>query len=549
MAGTPLQQFLKWEKEMASRVFLRQPVNGQWREWTFGQAGEEIRKIANGLLSLNMPAHSNVAILSKNCAHWIMADLAIMMAGYVSVPLYANISAASIKQILEHSESKAVFIGKLDDYPSQQNGIPSFTKKISLDFYGIREGILVSDWLSNQQPLEKTYEWADKELFTIMYTSGTTGTPKGVMFHPSAFSHVTDIMIDYISRVSPLPAHPRLFSYLPLCHIAERNLTEVLGCQTGASISFVESLETFAHDLHSVQPHLFFGVPRIWSRFQEKILEKLPQKKLSRLLRIPVVNFILKRILQKKLGLAHTLLKVSGAAPMPLALLHWFHHLGIDVREIYGMTENCAISHGIQEEISFGTVGKAMPGVEIKFSESGEIMTRHPALMMGYYKEPQLTSEVFSEDGFLTTGDLGVMDEQGFVKITGRVKDIFKTDKGKYVSPTPIEIKMSKNPDISQVCVVGAGIPQPIALMVLSDQARQKNKSEVSTSLMVLLNEVNDTVEDYERVKKIIILRDEWTIENGLMTPTLKVKRNEVEKIYLSNYMAWYAHKESIVWL
>jgi len=533
---TPLlASFLKWEHEKPELTFLRQPVRGKWHEWSFNEAGVEIRKIAAGLQALNLPTRSNIAILSKNCAHWLMADLAIMMAGHVSVPLYANITDASIKQILEHSESRAIFVGKLDDYDKQKKGIPSSVKKISIDFYGIAEGELVSDWIEKQTPLEKTAKWTSEELMTIMYTSGTTGKPKGVMFNSNAFRHATEIIMEYLGRVKPLPAHPKLFSYLPLCHIAERHLTEVLGCQTGASISFVESLDTFARDLASVQPNLFFGVPRIWSRFQEKILEKLPQKKLDLYLKIPLINSLIRKVLSKKLGLSQSAINASGAAPMPASLLIWLERLGIVVHEIYGMTENCAISHGNQEERRHGTVGKVMKSVEAKFSGDGEILTKHNAMMMGYYREPTMTADALTPDGFLKTGDMGVLDQDGFLTITGRVKDNFKTDKGKYVSPLPMELGLSKNGDIGQVCVVGMGIPQPIALVVLSEAANAKSKEEIRKSLSASLKEVSATVEDYEKLKKAVVMKEEWTIVNGMMTPTLKIKRNERSRFMTSD--------------
>lgn len=543
-----LNDFLKWEKEKPNLVFLRQPVDGRWHEWTFLQAGIEIRKMASGILSLNLPARSNIAILSKNCAQWLMADLAIMMAGYVSVPLYASISSSSIQQILEHSGSRAIFVGKLDEYEKQKEGIPLSVKKIAIDFYGITDGVLVSEWTKNIPPLEKFADWKEDELMTIMYTSGTTGTPKGVMFNGKAFAHAIEIIMDYLDRVNPLPTNPVLFSYLPLCHIAERQLTEVLGCRTGASISFVESLDTFARDLGRVQPHLFFGVPHIWARFQKKILEKLPQKKLNVYLKIPIVSFLLKKTLAKKLGLSNSKINASAAAPMPTALLKWLAELNIVIHEIYGMTENSGLSHGNQEEIRYGTVGKVMKSVEAKFSDEGEILTRHNSTMMGYYREPATTQEVFTADGFLKTGDLGSIDRDGFVTITGRVKDQFKTDKGKYVSPTPIELRLSKNADIEQVCVVGMGIPQPIALIVLSAAAKDKKKTEIISSLSASLQEVNKTVEEYEQLRKAVIVKEEWTIANGLITPTLKVKRNEVEKIHLPKYPEWYATEGAVVW-
>jgi long-chain acyl-CoA synthetase len=383
---------------------------------------------------------------------------------------------------------------------------------------------------------------------TIMYTSGTTGVPKGVMFNSSAFEFCVEIIIDYLKRVNPLPEHPVFFSYLPLCHIAERALTELLGCRVGANIAFVESLDTFAHDLAHIQPHMFFGVPRIWARFQEKVSEKLPPHRLSRLLKIPLINTFLRKSLTKKLGLSRASLKATAAAPIPKSLLEWYQSLGITVREIYGMTEQCGLSHANQEEVRFGTVGKTMPRVEVIYSSDDEIQTRHKALMMGYYKEPGLTAEVFTPDGFLKTGDCGKLDKDGFLTITGRVKDIFKTDKGKYVSPSPIEMKLLKNPDIEQVCVVGMGIPQPIALVVLSAAGKAKSKEEINESLSMTLAEVNELAEDYERLKRAVIIPTEWSIANGLMTPTMKVKRNEVEKIHLPNYQKWYAVDSVVVW-
>jgi long-chain acyl-CoA synthetase len=543
-----VHEFIKWEREIPAHIFLRQPVNGHWKTWTYQQAGDEIRKVAAGLLALNLPPKSNIAILSKNCAHWMMADLAIFMAGHVSVPLYANSSAASIHQILEHSGTKVIFVGKLDEYPEQKKGIPASVQIIGMPFYGIHDGLLWDDLVSQQKPLPQIVEREDDELLTIMYTSGTTGIPKGVMFNSKAFDHTTHILIKYLHAWEKLPDHPRLFSYLPLCHIAERNLTEMLACYSGATVSFVESLDTFARDLESVQPDIFFGVPRIWAKFQEKILEKLPQKKLDTLLSIPLASTLIKKSIQKKLGLSKAGLKGTAAAPIPVTLLQWYDKLGIRLREIYGMTENCALSHSNQEEIRFGTVGKAMETVEVKFSEEQEILTRHVALMMGYYKEPEMTSQVFTADGFLRTGDQGVLDKDGFLIITGRVKDLFKTDKGKYISPAPIEMKLLKNKDIEQVCVVGMGIPQPIALVNLSIAGKAKSKDELIKSLEASVEEVNPTVEHYEHLKKVVIMRDEWSIANGMMTPTMKVKRNEVEKIKVPHYPEWYAKDGVVVW-
>jgi len=316
----------------------------------------------------------------------------------------------------------------------------------------------------------------------------------------------------------------------------------------GATVYFSESLDKFAENLAHAQPTVFLAVPRIWARFKEKILEKLPQKRLDTILSIPVINSIFKRTIRKKLGLAKCNWTVSGAAPMSMELLQWYHKLGITVREVYGMTENLAWATSNVEQIRFGTIGKPWTNIEFRLGEGGEIQTKSPAVMLGYYKSPELTKEVFTSDGFLRSGDIGQIDADGFVSITGRIKDQFKTDKGKYIAPLPIELKLTINTDIEQVCVVGMGVPQPMALVVLSAAGKAKSKEEITSSLSKTIEVVNKELEVYERINAAVIMSYDWTIENGLMTPSLKVKRNEVEKIHLPKYPRWYAIGRRVVW-
>ena len=548
MNSTLLGKFYYWEKTVPGDIFFRQPFKGEWYEYSYQQAGKEIRSIANSLKALGLPPGSNIAILSKNCAHWIMADLAIWMAGHVSVPLYPNLTAASIHQILEHSESKVIFIGKLDDYKSQQPGIPDSILKVSFDFYGSEEGFRWSDLLEKYPASKGEIDRNSEELVTIMYTSGTTGVPKGVMFNFRQLMWTAERAIKELQVHRGFPLRARLFSYLPLSHIAERMITELVGVTTGASITFTESLETFGKDLGGTQPHLFFGVPRIYAKFQEKILEKLPQKKLSMALAIPLVNYFMRRKIKKNLGLSEAKVIGVGAAPVPSSLVEWYKSLGITVRDIYGMTENGGFCTFNLKSVKVGSVGQPWPGVEVKLGEQDEIMSRHPGTMMGYYKEPGMTKDLFTDDGFLKTGDVGELDQQNFLTITGRIKDIFKTDKGKYVAPSPIEMLLLANPYIDQVCVVGMGIPQPIALVVLSSPGKSRSKDEIIKSLDNSIEQVNQHLESYEKLEAAVIMKDDWTIGNGLMTPTLKVKRNEVEKIFLPNYPRWYAERQSVVW-
>lgn len=541
---TPLSAFFQWEKNTPQQIFLRQPVAGIWKSWTYYDAGLEIRKIASALRAFNLPEETRVAILSKNCAHWIMADLAIMMAGYISVPVYPTLSDAGVKEILRHSEAKVIFLGKLDDYGKQRTAIDDFVHKISFPFYGPADGLRWDDLLQIHTPLEGNEEADPDRLASIMYSSGTTGTPKGVMLSFGAFGYVGRQVKKYLRLHEP----QRFFSYLPLSHIAERALMEMVALSSGSTISFTESIEKFQENLQHEQPTIFGGVPRIFSKFQEGILRKIPQKKLDRLLSLPLVNILLKRTIIKKLGLAKASIIVCGAAPTPVSLLEWFNRLGIEIRETYGMTENTAYSHSNFRLIKNGTVGQPWPEVDVRCDDNGEILIRHEALMKGYYKDPLTTAAVMTEDGFLKTGDQGHIDDQGFLKITGRVKDQFKTEKAKFVAPAPIELKLSCNTNIDQVCVVGTGLPQPIALVTLSVEGREKSEQLLASEIQHTIELANKSLERHEHIQVAVILRESWSIENGLMTPSLKIKRNAVEKRYQEKYIEWVKREGKVIW-
>ena len=540
---SPLEMFYHWEKETPNKLYMRQPINGEWYHWTWSETATQARKMAAYLKSLDFPANSKIATLSKNCAHWIISDLAIMMAGHVSVPLYPNLKAESITQILEHSEAKLLFVGKLDDFESMRPGVPKDLPCIAFPFYS-EEGYPVwDDLIQDVEPMTENVVREPNELATIIYTSGTTGMPKGVMHKFYNFSFATSNAVPLLG----LATEERFFSYLPLCHIAERLLVEMGSLYSGGMVSFAESLDTFAQNLADTKPTAFLGVPRIWTKFQQGILGKLPQKKLNVLLSIPLVSSLIKKKIKSGLGLQEARNIFTGAAPTPVSTLKWFERLGIPIQEAYAMTENCCYSHvTLNDGIKFGSVGKALPHCEVKLSEENEILIKHVALMDGYYKEDKQTEETI-KDGWLHTGDEGHIDAEGYLKITGRVKDLFKTSKAKYVAPAPIEMKLSANKNIEQVCVVGTGLPQPIALITLSEYGKSRPVEDVYGSLETTLNIVNPKFESHERLKKIVVLDKEWTIENNLLTPSMKIKRNEVERIYKDNYTTWYEKDGHIV--
>jgi len=542
---SPLAKFYQYEKEKAGSTFLRQPINGQWNHITWQEAGKQIRSMAAALKGMDLPHQSKVAIISKNCAHWILADLAIMMSGHVSVPLYPTINADSLRYALEHSESKVLFVGKMDNWEPQKSGVPEGVKCISFPWYTEPGYENWSDLVNSNAPLQGNYDPPGTDLLTIIYTSGTTGLPKGVMHSFHAFSYAAT---NALHELNELHDKERFFSYLPLSHIAERMLVEMGGIYTGAMISFAESLDLFPANLRDTKPTIFLAVPRIWTKFQMGILGKMEDKKLNILMKIPFVSGLIKKKIKTGLGLQEAKYMFTGAAPMSLSQFQWFKKIGFDIFEAYAMTENCAYSHLTRPgHIRFGYVGQPLPEVEVKLGEDGEIMTRSQATMTGYYKDPEKTAETITPDGFLRTGDQGEIDQNGFLKITGRVKDIFKTDKGKYVAPAPIELDLSKNTYIEQVCVVGSNLPQTMALVVLSADAKDESAEAVTASLEQTMHEVNTGLEKHERMKKIVVMKEEWTIENDLLTPSLKIKRNVLEKRFEDQYLRWYSSPETIV--
>ena len=541
----PLEKFYHWEKQASDRVFLRQPFPGKgYADITFGEAGRQVRAIAAALEAKKFPPGSHVAILSKNCAHWIMADLAIWMAGHVSIPLYPNLAEATVRQILVHSDCKLAFIGKLDDLAAYQRGIPAGMPGIAFPYHEVANVPKWDDLIASVAPMKASPTRSMGELATIIYTSGTTGEPKGVMHPFSSFAVSGTEILETVA----LTEGDRFFSYLPLAHVAERLLIETCALYSGASIAFAESLDTFQKNLQTIQPTIFLSVPRLWQKFQSGILAKLPQKKLSRLLKIPLVSWLIKRKLRAALGLSKARIVLTGAAPTPAPLIEWFGRIGIPIQEAYGMTENFAYSHyNRSETIEVGTVGQPWPQVRTRIAENEEIQIATPCDFTGYYKSDTDRSEHFDGE-FLKTGDRGHIGPHGHLKITGRTKDIFKSSKGKYVAPSPIETKFGAHPFFEAICVVGANLPSPMLLAVLHPEVKARPQAQLVTELSACLQAVNGTLDHHEQVSKLIAVKDPWTVESGLVTPSMKVKRPAIEAKYGERLSQWGEAGEKILW-
>ncbi len=542
--------FYKWEKETPNSVYLRQPTGESWTEYTWGEVGSQVRRMVTVLKDMNLPPQSNIGLVSKNCAHWIMADLAIMMAGHVSVPFYPTLTDEKIKEVLDHSGCKVLFVGKLDSWETMKGGIGSHIRSIAFPYSPSEEAGYEkwNDLIAAKKPYKDSPSPQLEDLFTIIYTSGTTGTPKGVMhtYFTMASSVRYAIPVLKISSVTD-----RFFSYLPLCHIAERAIVEIASLVSGGSISFVESLETFGKNLASVQPTHFLAVPRIWTKFQQQILLKMPQKKLNLMLSLPIISGIVKKKIKKALGLTQAKLMLTGAAPMPPSLLKWFHKLGIKIQEAYGMTENggaCTLMR--DNNVQIGTVGQPYPGCEIRIlPETSEIVMKADWNMTGYYKDSEKTAETI-QNGWLHTGDMGEY-KNDFLRITGRVKDQFKTSKGEFIIPSPIESSFADNENIEQVCVLGRNLAQPVALVVLSEVGRlktQSHKQDVHDNISQMLKNINKDLQSFEKLQQVIVCKEPWTVENNVLTPTQKIKRNILEENFGSRLEKWFEQNDKVLW-
>ena len=546
-----LDDVYHWEKTAPNRLWMTQPVgNGAVETYTWAQAMDQVRRMAAHLKSLDLEPGSHIALISKNCAHFVFADLAIWMAGHVSVALYPTLNAETISYIIDHSESKLLFVGKLDGWKEIEKGIPAGMPCISLPLAPPTDCESWDAVTSRTEPLQGYPSRKPEEAAIIVYTSGSTGRPKGVMHSFGAIA-ASETGAEEVFHTT---AEDRMLSYLPLAHVFERFIVEIGSFRTGMQLFFAESLDTFIADLNRAQPTVFLSVPRLWLKFQLGVFHKLPPQKLERLLRVPLLNRVIKKKVLTGLGLQHVRLAASGSAPIPPDLIHWYRDLGLELLEGYGMSEDFAYSHASYPgKGRVGYVGSPMPGVDVKISEEGEILIKSPGNMMGYYKQPELTAECYTEDGYFRTGDRGERDHEGRLKITGRVKELFKTSKGKYVAPVPIENLLNNNANVEMCCVSGSGQPQPFALVLLAEELRPKLaegavRAQVEGELDALLNEVNQAVESFERLQFLAVVKDPWLIENGFLTPTMKMKRSTLEDTYGPKVEDWYAAGRRILW-
>ena len=546
-------KFYEWEKKFHDRPFLIQPFGDRWETYSWSESGQMARKLATGLQSLGLRKNAHIGLISKNCGEWVIADLAIMMAGYISVPFFPSLKGEELKFLIDYGDVDLLFVGKIETWENIKDHIPKNLPLIAFPQYKgcskVDRGQQWFNFIDQHQPLQNPHKPKLSDIWTIIFTSGTTGNPKGVELSFLALDQ-TKIITEQVNPLKiDFSGNNDFISYLPLNHIAERVVVEHVCLRFGGSLSFVESLDTFAKNLKEIQPHVFFAAPRIWTKFQLGVLGKIPQKKLNILLKIPILSGLIKRKLKMNLGLSRARSTVSGSAPLQLSIIEWFKKVDVFITNGYGMTENCAICTQVdgRDFNKLKSVGKPQCGVEVKIdSSNNEILMRGPFVMDGYYKNEKLTKETLV-DGWLRTGDKGRLDEDNYLYVTGRVADSFKTSKGKFIEPLTLEKYFGSIEELEEVCVTGRGMPQPIAIAQLSEIGKTLTREEIIEFLREKLEVINAGLVNYKKLSTLILAKEPWTEDNKILGPTLKIKRDNVEKMYRGKFKSWYGDKQSVL--
>ena len=573
-----LFEFLEYQLENPLGKSINTKYNGEWESLSTNDFYEKVQILSRKLIEIGIKKGDKIALIStQNRTEWCIADNSVLQIGAVTVPIYPTISKSEFQYVLNHSESKICFVSDKDIF-DKVNQIKNKTKLEKI--YSFEEFENCKNWnllfendnkSLKSELISRMNNVLPDDLATIIYTSGTTGIPKGVMLtHRNIVSNI----LSASKRLPSMENKNKALSFLPLCHIFERIIIYMY-YYSRVEIYFAESLETISENLKEVKPFYMTAVPRLIEKIFDKIESKAEEftgikKSLYKWsisiadkfsiekqngifynFKLEIAKFLVFSKWKSALGGSLELI-CSGSAPLQPRLAKIFTAAGIQIIEGYGLTETSpviSISETKKGGTKFGYVGKIIEGIEVKIAKDGEILCKGPNVMKGYFKDSKLTSKTI-KNGFLHTGDIGEIDDEGFLKITDRKKQLFKTSGGKYIAPQVIENRMKRSPFIEQIMVIGEGEKMPSALIqpdfeyikswflknkinILDDFEIICGNKELLIKINEEINNINKEFGDWERIKKFELTPQVWSIENGLLTPTMKLKRKSIIKEFI----------------
>ena len=510
--------------ETPDKVWLRDLHEQGSEDYSWRQAHGQICAIG-AMLEQRYGAGEKMVVLSRNRAHWVMADLAIIASGNVTVSMFTTLQAPTAEYIFQLTEARVIFVGETSNWEKLVPVLPRDILLVTLPGVELEQPHESwEDLLARYNGQAPAYQCQPDDIISLVFTSGTTGMPKGVIQ-----THNSNLIpIRRFTNTFGISKSPRYFSYLPLSHIAERQIVEFSSIILGGEIYFNESLDTLPRDLQRARPQVFFGPPRIWEQLQQAVIGKFGGK--DALAAAQAQDKVgIGQLVLAGLGLSEVEYCLTAAAPTPPALIHWWEDLGLTLMEGFGQTEAMGLILSSHEQRRVGSIGKPIGEVEYKITEEGELAIRADGCTPGYYRQPDKTAELIRA-GWLHTGDKVRVDEDGFIYITGRVKDYFKTIQGKFVAPPPIEGAFAKNPHTEQQCLLGRGFSKTVMVAVVTEEARRAPQDEVESSVLATIREINEAIEKHASIGAVILTREPWSIENEVLTPTLKMRREKVEE-------------------
>jgi long-chain acyl-CoA synthetase len=581
------------------QVWMRQKELGLWRSWTWNQAAQAVREIAGGLMGLGFAPGGCASILSNTVVEWVLADLAVLSCGGVANGIYPTDAASQVHYLCEDSRTSVLFVEdeeQLDKALEVRGQLPGLRKIVVFDMEGLRDlddpGVISLDELRRlgrdylaQHPdelMQRVQACRPEDLAILVYTSGTTGRPKGAMHSHRGLVHTVR---GYNTLVAQ-DARDERMCFLPLCHIAERLGGEYFALYTGSILNFVENPETVPENVREIAPTVFTAVPRVWEKFYSGVMitlkEASPLQQAAYAWSIGVGSAIAERVLagqpvdgwlkfkftvarwlalnnvRKLIGIHRARFLVTGAAPISPELVKWYLALGVPMLEVWGMTESCGAATGVPAtRIKPGSIGPAAGYNEVRIdAATGEILVRGTNVFMGYLNQPEKTAETIDAEGWLHTGDVGTVDEEGYFRITDRMKDIIITAGGKNITPSELENELKFSPYVTDAVVIGDKRPYLTVIIMIDQENVEKfaqdhdvpfsnyasltRSAEVQELIQGEINRVNKKFARVEQIKKFFLLETQLTAEDEELTPTMKLKRKLVQTKYAAQIEAMY---------